>query len=231
MNAFGLWWSILLSMVFGTALFAESDKEPGEDVPAQEESPPPASQDAPTPPAISPEVQAYIDNVILKGVRQEGREAGQRKLLQTLGVESADQAAALIKAAADAEAAKLSDIERLQSQVEKARQEAAKAKEQATTALVRAALEQEAHRRGMEAAQVVTFFEKFGKLDSLAVDIEQGTVDGIAAVVDALVATLPATEPSKTWVKQGSGGKDSGLPTSVATQHITRRYSGPKRTR
>ncbi len=153
--------------------------------------------------------QADLDR-IAGDSRQSGRTAAEKELLEKLGVTDLDAAAAALKAAKDAEDAKLSEVERLTKERDEANAKAEATAKTATQLLAATKLEGGLRDAGINPERLSAAL-KLADVSALKVD---GTeVTGIPEAIEAVKAASPewfgARRPGAPDVNgNGTGGTD-----------------------
>lgn len=141
---------------------------------------------APPAPPVAPQfTQADLDK-IAGNARQDGRAAGQKELLEALGVQDIDAAKVRIEAAKAAEDAQKTELQRLVEERDAAKAEAAKQAQVATTALVVTRLEGALRDAGLKGQRLASAL-RLADLGSLKVEGTEvkGVAEAVAAVKEA----------------------------------------------
>lgn len=153
----------------------------------------------PPPPAASEAkfTQADLDK-IAGNARKDGREAGLKEVLESLGVADVDAAKALVEAAKAAEDAQKSELQKATEERDKFRQQAEQAQARAEAAVAITRLEGALRDAGINAERIPAAM-KLADLSGLKVE---GTdVSGVAEAVESIKATSPE------WFKPGAPAK------------------------
>jgi hypothetical protein len=213
--------SILLNKDSDSTSGAPGGNPPADDTKETEKE---KEEDKPEKPTFDAAQQKYINDVLLKGVREEGRTQGQKNLLKELGVEDVEAAKKAVADKKAAEDAEKTEVQRLTDRLD-AIEKASKTEVAAvTTALVKTEIRALALEAGLDAEALTGLLESLGSLDRFTYDAEAGKVVGLADAVDKLKTLVGErqTKGGKPWPQQTksepkTGGKESTSKQALAT--------------